>query len=92
MASEVTTPEAGDEVPVVPPERDPKDVADANYKKLLSLTGIKDADVIGYNSSSRTIVTSAGGKYTLSKTGKKFRTVLGPLAPTETEAPSEDEE
>jgi len=92
--SAIETLAAGDQVPEAPPEADPKGVADANYGKLLKLTGIKDEDVIGYSPDSRTIVTSQGGKYTLSKSGKRFRTLSGPLAPSEdpTKTPPEDEE
>lgn len=71
--------------------QNPIDKPDDTLKQLLKLTGYKQDDVIGYNSQSRTIVTGNGGKYTLKKSGKSFRRILGPLAPSEKAVPEEDE-
>ncbi len=72
---------------------DPKDEADSNYRSLLRLTGYKDEEVIGYSATSQVIVTENGGKYLLRKSGKTFRRISGPLAPSErpSETAEEDE-
>jgi len=72
---------------------DPRDEADAAYRSLLKLTGYKDEEVVGYNADSQVIVTENGGKYLLRRSGKSFRRISGPLAPSErpSETAEEDE-
>lgn len=49
--------------------------------RFLELSGYEKKDVIGHSDERRTVVTSNGGKYQLSPSGKKIRVHAGPDTP-----------
>lgn len=57
---------------------------------FLKLSGYKAADISGSNQARRTFVTTNGGKYLVSKTGKALRHLLGPATPKSLAASSEE--
>ena len=59
---------------------------------FLKLSGFKEADILGSNEDSRAFVTSTGGKYAVSKSGKSLRTLSGPPTPNEKKAAEEEGE
>lgn len=74
---------------VVPPpkkavkDRDVRTLEEKLRDRFCSLTGYTDSDIVGVNLSRRIFVTSNGGKYSMSKSGKQIRREKGPLAPVE---------
>jgi hypothetical protein len=60
--------------------------------QFLKVSGYKEADVIGHSDERRTVVTSNGGKYEVSKKGTKLRKILGPDTPATAAASEEEDE
>lgn len=71
--------------------RAPADEESELIKTFAKLTGYKEDDVYGLSTERRTVVTKNGGKYLIKKSGKSFRTISGPAAPSE-KAEEEDDE
>ena len=59
---------------------------------FLGLSGYKKEDVIGHHDGRRTVVTSNGGKYEVSKKGKRVRVLSGPETPASLEAAAEEDD
>lgn len=71
------------------------DSDEADAKQLdafLKLSGYKKEDVIGSSKARQTFSTSNGGKYFITKSGRKIRIVSGPAYPKLREEAEEDEE
>jgi hypothetical protein len=65
---------------------DPVELSDedkSGVAPILKLLGYKEADVVGYNSATRTVVTKNGGKYQANKKGTQVRHLAGPLSPVQ---------
>ena len=60
--------------------------------KFLELSGYKAGDVIGHSDERRTVVTSNGGKYEVSKKGTKLRKLAGPDTPASLAAVEEEDD
>lgn len=61
-------------------------------ERFLSLSGYDKGDVIGHSDERRTVVTSNGGKYEVSKKGSKLRKLSGPDTPADKEAATEEDD
>ena len=60
-------------------------------ERFLKLSGYRESDLTGYDAKARRFVTSNGGKYALSPSGKNIRTLSGPDYPKQAGTESEEE-
>jgi hypothetical protein len=60
--------------------------------KFLSLTGVKEEDLLSYNPQNLTGVTAQGGKYQMNTKGTQIRHLAGPRPPSVTDEEAQAEE
>jgi len=68
------------------------EASEALKDRFVKLSGYKASDLIGSRGSTRTFVTSNGGKYQLNQKGNELTTLQGPPYPKEQPAEAEEEE